>query len=194
MDSPDDTPGPRLTSAQSKNVNSAHQIIGLTIVACTIFQFSLGFIHHLIFKKTQRPTIMGRIHLYAGPFVLFMGAANGFLGFRFSSSNHNLMYGIICIAVFIGLVAVIYFAQSRKARRTKKAGFPEESYERYSHQRTGDAAGSRPRAYEERFHQERSGSIDGRSQGSGAAIQLEVIPRDDPPAYDEKPVRPRSLV
>ncbi|KAF2469130.1 CBD9-like protein, partial [Lindgomyces ingoldianus] len=64
----------------SKNVNSAHQILGLFVVVFTIAQFTLGFIHHRIYKKHSRPTIMGKIHLYMGPFILLAGAINGFLG------------------------------------------------------------------------------------------------------------------
>ena len=164
-------------------------------MGCTVLQFSLGLIHHLVWKRTQRPTIMGRIHLFIGPIVVFTGAANGFLGFRFASSNHTLLYGIVVIAVFVGLVAVIYLAQSKKAKRTKVAGFPPDpSFERYGHQRGGVGFERGSERYEEFSRRGESSVGGGVERTRGDDIPLEELPRDEPPAYDEKPVRPRSLV
>ncbi|KAF2006451.1 iron reductase domain protein, partial [Amniculicola lignicola CBS 123094] len=94
----------------AKRLDSLHQILGLSVVSLTLIQLALGILHHWLFAKHGRPTILGHIHLYLGPLVLLLGAANGFLGFRFAGgSSHNLMYGIFVAVVFIGLALVLWW-------------------------------------------------------------------------------------
>lgn len=64
---------------------SPHQIIGMVVVAFLIAQFCLGFLHHVEFQKTNMPTKYGKIHLWLGRGVLFLGVVNLFLyGILFS--------------------------------------------------------------------------------------------------------------
>jgi hypothetical protein len=67
---------------RSKNFNSAHQIIGILLLIAMLSQWPLGFLHHRIYKKEQRKTIMGKIHRYLGPVIIFFGVLNGGLGFQ----------------------------------------------------------------------------------------------------------------
>ena len=71
---------------KSKNFNSAHQIIGILILMALFTQLVLGILHHRIYKKEQRKTTMGRIHLYLGPAIIFFGLVNGGIGFSFAGS------------------------------------------------------------------------------------------------------------
>ena len=62
---------------QSKKFNSAHQVIGLILVAFAFVQATGGFIHHRIYKQTQRPTPIGVAHRYAGRIIILVGVVNG---------------------------------------------------------------------------------------------------------------------
>ncbi|KAF2494150.1 CBD9-like protein [Lophium mytilinum] len=111
-----------LTYNHSKSFNSAHQLLGLVVVLACIVQFALGYLHHRAYKRTQRPTPLGRIHRFAGPAILLIGIANGFLGFDFSdAAKHNLMYGIVVAVVLVATVGLLVWARMRNRRRAKKA-------------------------------------------------------------------------
>lgn len=64
---------------QSRGFTSYHQIIGFIVVAFIIGQFVIGFLHHKKFKDTQHPTMYGKIHVWLGRFILFLGILNAFL-------------------------------------------------------------------------------------------------------------------
>lgn len=166
-------PDPKLTQnpPQSRTVRSAHQILGLTIAALTLLQFGLGLTHHLIYRRTQKPTLLGKIHLYLGPCVLAGGALNGFLGFRFSGgSYHNIMYGAIVAVIFIVLAGLlVWTARRKKTRGRRKAG--GEAYEGFAH-RGADTG------YAGRDH-----------------IPLRSVPSEEPPPYEAaRGVQPRNMV
>jgi len=59
--------------------NSAHQIFGLVIMLAVVAQFTLGFLHHRIYKRTEATTKMAPIHIWLGRVVIPAGVANGFL-------------------------------------------------------------------------------------------------------------------
>ena len=71
---------------QSKNFNSAHQVIGILLLLAFLSQFVLGFMHHRIYKREQRPTLLGKVHLYLGPGIIFFGLINGVIGFAFAGT------------------------------------------------------------------------------------------------------------
>ncbi|KAF2186466.1 iron reductase domain protein [Zopfia rhizophila CBS 207.26] len=159
----------------SRHIHSAHQILGLIIVSFVILQFSLGFLHHRLYKKHQRPTIVGRIHLYAGPFVLVLGAANGFLGFQFSGGwgYRKIMYGVILTLMFIGLAVMLFWVGRRKSRKEKsRAAVGEEAFEPFSHHGQGQWQGE---------------------QHMGD-VRLGNIPNEPPPEYDAIPAQPRAII
>lgn len=64
---------------QSKNFNTAHQIIGLIVFIFLLGQFVMGFMHHREFKKTQEPTKLAIIHVWMGRLIIVLGIVNGFL-------------------------------------------------------------------------------------------------------------------
>lgn len=74
---------------KSKNFNSAHQIIGILLLLALFTQLGLGVTHHRIYKKEQRKTTMGKVHLYLGPAIIFFGLVNGFVGFNFGGMHYQ---------------------------------------------------------------------------------------------------------
>lgn len=81
---------------RSKNFNSAHQVIGILLLLAFFSQFTLGFLNHRIFKREQRTTIMGKIHKFLGPAILFFGLINGVIGFSFAGTSSNSLSSIGC--------------------------------------------------------------------------------------------------
>ena len=77
---------------KSKHFASAHQIIGIFILLALFAQLALGVVHHRIFVREQRKTIMGKIHMGLGPAIIVFGIINGALGFSFAGmSNGHLI-------------------------------------------------------------------------------------------------------
>ncbi|KAK5004200.1 hypothetical protein LTR28_009227 [Elasticomyces elasticus] len=109
------------TYNRSKKYNSAHQIIGIILVVAVIIQLSLGFFHHRYYKKHARPTLMGRIHRYLGPAVLFFGIVNGGTGLDFTgnaTAGYVAAYVVVVVVVAL-LVGGAIFMKMRQQRRKK---------------------------------------------------------------------------
>lgn len=78
-----------LTVSQSKNFDSAHQVIGLIIVAALVIQLGLGLVHHSMYARSKKPTPFGRIHFFLGPFIILLGIINGGVGINFAGKDRN---------------------------------------------------------------------------------------------------------
>ena len=66
---------------------------------------------------------MGKIHRYAGPVILALGVANGFLGFSFAdSSRSNISYALAVLVIGLAVVGLIFFKQRQKKRRAAALG------------------------------------------------------------------------
>jgi hypothetical protein len=108
---------------KSKNFNSAHQVLGILIFIALCAQLGLGIVHHRIFKRDKRPTIMGKIHLYLGPAAIIIGIINAPIGFVFGSNPHLcLPYTVILLLVLIGFISIRFFAHICCGRRFKRNG------------------------------------------------------------------------
>jgi len=91
---------------RSRHFNSAHQVLGILLLLSVWTQFLLGFFHHRIFKREQRPTLLGKIHRYLGPAIILIGVVVAMLGFVLALNPH------LCLpfTVFLLFVIVIYCA------------------------------------------------------------------------------------
>jgi len=173
----------------SKNVNSAHQIIGLVVVLFVIVQWMLGFFHHRSYARNKRPTLMGKIHRYAGPLILLVGIMNGFLGFDFSNANRlNIPYAIIVVIVLAAVGTMLFLKRRRKRKQMvaiEMGGLGPQPYQ-------GARGGA---SYSEvggdQARQPFSSNYDDRSRSD---IGLSGPPSRDPPAYGEVPTQPRQMV
>lgn len=92
---------------RSKNFNSPHQVLGILLFISVWAQFLLGFFHHRIYKREQRPTILGKIHRYLGPAIIFIGVVVAMLGFVLALNPHLclpfMFFLIFVIIVYCGL-------------------------------------------------------------------------------------------
>ena len=124
--------------AQSKDFASAHQGIGLLIVAALLIQLSLGIIHHTVYVKTKTPTMFGKVHFFLGPGIMILGLINAGLGFNFAGRpGLNLPYGIIAAVVavvFAGVLGCLMCFKQRRKYRPESDGPIQSSFPPAGHQ------------------------------------------------------------
>lgn len=95
-------------------------MFGLILLALLLIQWGIGFYHHLRFRKTKRPTVYGRIHLFLGPAIVLGGIINGFTGFNFSGEPRNNIYWGIAVAVILVVVLGLLGWKRWSTRKQKK--------------------------------------------------------------------------
>ena len=105
------------------------------------FQPILGYIHHLVYVRSQRRTWWAVAHVWYGRALIILGAINGGLGLKLAanSTGGEIAYGVIAGVVFLAWFAVmaIGFLRSRGKREgetgdkiTNSSGSEEEMGER----------------------------------------------------------------
>jgi len=101
---------------KSKSFNSTHQVIGLLIFATLCIQAGLGQFHHILFKRTAKPSILGKVHRFLGAGILVLAVVNGGIGWDFAgNSSHNIPYAITVVSVII-VLSVLYIGALRYKR------------------------------------------------------------------------------
>lgn len=82
-------------------------MLGLLIFAALLVQLGLGLSHHIAFRRTKKPTLMGRAHLFLGPAIIFLALVNGGLGFNLAgNSAQNTPYVVVVVVLGITFLAV----------------------------------------------------------------------------------------
>ncbi|KAI1467796.1 putative iron reductase domain protein [Daldinia caldariorum] len=110
---------------RSKKVNSAHQVIGILIFIFIFAQFTLGFLHHRTFKKTQQTTKMAPIHVWMGRVIIVMGVINGFLGFPLAqASQYNYVLAGLVLFLFPAMMLVLVTKKFIQKRWNKSKNEP----------------------------------------------------------------------
>ncbi|POR31845.1 Uncharacterized protein TPAR_07965 [Tolypocladium paradoxum] len=145
---------------RSRGFRSHHQILGFIIVAFILVQFSLGFLHHTQYRKTQAPTKYGRVHLWLGRLIIFLGVLNAFFGFTFALDRR---YGMVLAGLLIfAALAILFVVLGRewlaKKKRFQPVGGPLN----------GANTGYQPQPWRQDHNQ---------ASGSG-------YPSDPPPGYE----------
>ncbi|KND89668.1 hypothetical protein TOPH_05675 [Tolypocladium ophioglossoides CBS 100239] len=145
---------------RSRGFRSYHQILGFIIVAFILVQFSLGFLHHTQYRKTQAPTKYGRVHLWLGRLIIFLGVLNAFFGFAFALDRKYglVLAGLIIFGALATLFVVIWRQRLTKQQRFQPVGGPLN----------GTNTGYQPQPWREDHHQ---------ASGSN-------YPSDPPPGYE----------
>ncbi|KAI0601471.1 hypothetical protein F4775DRAFT_539942 [Biscogniauxia sp. FL1348] len=96
------------TYLRTKNFNTAHQVIGILIFIFIFVQFTLGFLHHRTFKKTQQTTKLAPVHVWLGRLIILMGVVNGFIGFPLAlSPDYNYVLAGLVLFIFPGFALII---------------------------------------------------------------------------------------
>ncbi|TKA73628.1 hypothetical protein B0A55_07490 [Friedmanniomyces simplex] len=127
---------------RSKNFASAHQIIGILLLLALLSQLGLGILHHRIFKKTQSPTLLGKIHLYLGPTILLFGIINAPIGFVFAGNPHLcLPYAILLLLIIIVYLSIRFGARICCRGRRKQQNGAAGGADGYQYPQFGPSGG-----------------------------------------------------
>ena len=105
------------------NTTNGHPIIGIIVVGALLIQPILGLAHHLKFRRTGRPTILGLAHRWWGRVFLVLGAINGGLGLKLAEEDRTpiIVYSVLA-GVFFSVWAVGLFVDGRRPQRMPGAG------------------------------------------------------------------------
>ncbi|KJZ79547.1 hypothetical protein HIM_01016 [Hirsutella minnesotensis 3608] len=148
---------------RSRSFNSYHQIFGFVIIAFILGQLTLGAMHHQQYRKTQAPTKYGKIHLWLGRIILFLGTLNAFFGFTFAL---NRKYGMALAGlILIGSFTFLFLAVGRKWMSQKRRP-----------RGPGTAPGGAPSGYQPQPWREEQ------HNGSGAGYPSYPPPGYEPPS------------
>jgi uncharacterized membrane protein len=104
---------------KSQNYASAHQVIGIIILLAILAQWGMGAGHHLMYRRTQRPTKLGPIHRYFGYVILFLAILNGGIGLTWSYASRGVIIGYSIAVLILGGLSVALFAWSRFTFRSQ---------------------------------------------------------------------------
>ncbi|OQD85222.1 hypothetical protein PENANT_c010G11750 [Penicillium antarcticum] len=114
---------------KSQTYGSAHQILGILILLTTLAQWSMGFWHHLVYKRSQLPTKLGPIHRYLGYFIVFFAIINGGIGLTWSHASKSVIIGYSIAVAVIGSGLVFLFALARWNSNSGQKGSISSPYE-----------------------------------------------------------------
>ncbi|KOS20305.1 hypothetical protein ESCO_006133 [Escovopsis weberi] len=151
---------------RSRSFRSLHQLFGYFVVFCLMIQLALGVLNHLQMKKSQQPGLYSTLHRWVGRFTVFMGAMNGYIGFRYAGDARwaILVTGIVFFIIFCFLAYAVVSAKGQPPQRTHAPG----GFENYSH-------GYQPQPQPWRQH----------GGGGGADVgAAPSYPHDPPPGYE----------
>jgi uncharacterized membrane protein YfcA len=98
-------------------MNSAHQAIGLVVVAAVFAQYIMGWLHHRQYTRTATPSPFGKAHRFVGAAVIFIGIVNGALGFNFAGNNRAIIGYAVVVVLMVIFVTTLMFFKKRRTRR-----------------------------------------------------------------------------
>lgn len=101
-------------------MSSNHAIIGIVLFVLLFAQPLGGFLHHHLYKKNGRRTIVSHLHVNTGRIAIILGMINGGLGLQLAGveTKYTIVY-----SVFAGIMGVLYIAAMifGEVKRSRKA-------------------------------------------------------------------------
>lgn len=85
------------------------------IISLLFFQPILGLIHHVIFRRSERRTLVCIAHIWFGRALILLGVINGGLGLQLSDNTvkGEIAYGVIAGVLFLLYVTIVVVADIR---------------------------------------------------------------------------------
>lgn len=112
-----------------KKINTAHQIVGLSIVGILFLQAYMGYKHHIDFVRIHRRTWISHSHIWTGRVVMVGGCGNLILGMRMRGYS-RLMTSLAAAFMVMQGVALIFWVwrQNKVAARRNKLSSEESQW------------------------------------------------------------------
>lgn len=104
----------RLKSMQA--ISDYHPAIGLVVFSLAWTQPVSGLIHHALYVKKNRRTIVAWFHIWIGRILITLGIINGGLGLLYSHDGDRadyIAYGVVAAVVWLAWIAVSVFGAFR---------------------------------------------------------------------------------
>jgi hypothetical protein len=86
-------------------MKNKHSIIGLILVAVLFFQAPLGYLHHVLFKRTGSRTLWSHVHLWIARLVIPVGIVNAVFGLELAEEP---LWKLIAVAAVGGCMWAFY--------------------------------------------------------------------------------------
>ncbi|KAF1931202.1 iron reductase domain protein [Didymella exigua CBS 183.55] len=109
-------------------MNEAHPIIGIVLIAMMFIQPIAGWLHHRKFLRTGQRSAISYGHIWTGRTAIILGMINGGLGLELAGTETRYVIAYSVVAGVIGLaylVAIVY-GEIARSRRTSVAGSQHE--------------------------------------------------------------------
>ncbi len=90
----------------SDQFDEFHCYIGIVVITCLVVQPATGWVHHLLFKKTQGRTAVSYLHIGLGVALITLGIINAGLGLQLSHEKQQSTY--IAYGVLAGVIWLIW--------------------------------------------------------------------------------------
>jgi hypothetical protein len=101
-----------------RQLDSAHAIIGLLLFAMVWLVAVGGFLQHLAFRKHQRRTGIGYVHMWVARALITLAFVNGGLGLQLAdqSTGGLAAYGVVAAIVWLAWVAITFLWSTKRKR------------------------------------------------------------------------------
>jgi hypothetical protein len=103
----------------SRQLDTAHAIIGIVAVIALLAQPITGLAHHLLFKRHGRPNTATYPHVWWGRAVITLGIINGGLGLQLAdnTTNGKIAYAVVAAFMWIVWMTVVVIAFFKSSKR-----------------------------------------------------------------------------
>ncbi|CEJ87274.1 Putative Cellobiose dehydrogenase [[Torrubiella] hemipterigena] len=109
-----------------KKINTAHQIIGLTIVGLLFVQSYLGYKHHMDFIKIHKRTWISHSHIWTGRGVMIAASGNLLLGMSMTGYPRAIM-SMAAVFIVLELCGLSFYVWRRGKIAARRRDETEEA-------------------------------------------------------------------
>ncbi|RMZ78345.1 hypothetical protein DV738_g3863, partial [Chaetothyriales sp. CBS 135597] len=127
-------------------IDSGHQILGIVILVLILAAWTLGFVSHLIFRRTGQPAKLMIGHRVVAPLAITLGLVNVCIGFNFAGNNKPIIGFIVLIIIMVIIVSSSILIKRRRAVRKAALNTPAAMNFREG-QEAGRTQGAAPPSY-----------------------------------------------
>jgi catechol-2,3-dioxygenase len=77
-----------------------------------------GFLQHLAFRKHQRRTIIGHVHMWVGRVIITLAFINGGLGLQLAGEHGGkvIAYGVVAALIWVAWMGITFFWPNKGKR------------------------------------------------------------------------------
>ncbi|EHK98364.1 hypothetical protein M7I_5838 [Glarea lozoyensis 74030] len=103
----------------SRQLDTAHAIIGIVVVIALLAQPITGLAHHILFKRYGRPNTATYPHVWWGRAVITLGIINGGLGLQLvdNTTDGKIAYAVVAAFMWLVWMTVVVIAFFKSSKR-----------------------------------------------------------------------------